>query len=436
MAEKSGIWVRSSWLAAFTLLAVYILHSLDRYVFGVLIEPLRHEFGFTDSQLGALAGTAHAVGFCICVLPMGWLLDRTNRVKLLSTMLAIWSGVTALGALATGYWSLFAMRTVVGAAESSTSAATQSLISSIFPVRQRASAMGLVYSGLAVGTGLAFVIGGYVAQDFGWRAVFFVVGLPGLILAAGMWFKFPEPARSSEGKEDAVAAPMWNVATFFVGSRPVLFNTIGLAIVAMNIASVWIWITPILVREHNFSLGTAGLVVGIAAGAMKFASTVLSGFLADWIAKGRVDRLWIVPSCALFLSVPVAFAISFAPSPVIAAGLVFVLGMTLGTHYAAPKASIMTATPVQMRGSVAAMQELFANLGGAAIGPLLTGIISDKLGGESSVSLALGATVSFNLIAALSFWYGISDRSAPQGAQALPLAETAPDASRTRQPMP
>ncbi|MDF0542940.1 MFS transporter [Sphingobium sp. H39-3-25] len=423
MAEKSAGWKRSSWAAAIVLLAVYTLHSLDRYVFGVIIEPLRHEFHFTDAQLGAIGGSAHAIGFCICVLPVGWLMDRTNRVKLLSVMLSIWSGVSALGALATGYWSLFAMRTIVGAAESSTAAGTQSLVASIFPVKQRASAMGVVHSGLALGTGLAFVIGGFVAQHWGWRAVFLVVGIPGILLAAFMWFKFPEPPRSGEITDTGRAVPLLQVAKFFVGSRPVFFNTIGLAIVAMNIASIWIWITPILIREQGFSLGMAGLIVGIAAGVLKFASTALSGFLADWIAKGRVDRLWIVPSCALFLSVPLAFGISFAFSPFVAAGLVFALGLTLGTHYSAPKAAIMTATPAKMRGSVAAMQELVANLGGAAIGPLITGLISDKLGGANSVSLALGASVSLNLVAAASFWFGISGTKGASASTEIPKAE-------------
>lgn len=409
MVGKSSIWASGRWGAAFILLAIYTLHSLDRYVIGVVIEPIRHEFNFSDSQLGAIAGTAHAIGFSLCVLPVGWLMDRTNRVKFLSVMLGLWSAVTAMGALATGYWHLFIMRVIVGSAESSTSAGTQSLVASIFPVNQRASAMGLVYSGLAIGTGLAFVVGGFVAQHWGWRAVFFIVGIPGIVLAALMWARFREPARAAEGEEAAgAAAPMWEVAKFFVKSRPVFFNTIGLAIVAMNVASVWIWISPILIREQGYSLAHAGLIVGVAAGVMKFASALLSGFLGDWIAKGRVDRLWIVPSCALTLSVPVAFGISWAPSPAIAAVLVFVLGLTLGTHYAAPKAAIMTATPSNMRGSVAAMQELFANLVGAAIGPLLTGMISDYLGGRDSVSLALGATLSFNLIAALSFWYAIS----------------------------
>lgn len=408
MAKGFDKSMKTRWYAAVVLLAIYVLHSLDRFVIGVVIEPLRHEFHFSDAQLGAIAGTAHAIGFSICVLPVGWLMDRTNRVKFLAVMLTIWSTVTALGAFAMGYWHLFLMRVIVGAAESSTSAGTQSLVASFFPVNQRASAMGLVYSGLAIGTGLAFVIGGFVAQHWGWRAVFLIVGAPGLLLGAFLWFKFKEPPRAAEGDEASEPVPMWQVAKFFVRSRSVLFNTIGLAIVAMNVASVWIWISPILIREQGFSLGQAGLVVGIAAGVLKFASASLSGFLGDWIAKGRVDRLWIVPSIALTLSVPIAFGISFAPSPAIAAGLVFLLGLTLGTHYGAPKAAIMTATPASMRGSVAAMQELAANLVGAAIGPLLTGIISDKLGGEDSVSLALGATISFNLIAALCFWYGIS----------------------------
>lgn len=407
MAQQPVSRASGPWAAAIVLLAVYTLHSLDRYVFGVVIEPLREEFGFTDAQLGAIGGTAHAIGFCACVLPVGWLMDRTNRVKLLAFMLGVWSLVSALGALAIGYWSLFLMRTIVGAAESATSAGTQSLVASIFPIKQRASAMGLVYSGLAIGTGLAFLVGGFVAQHFGWREVFLVVGIPGLLLAFYMWVRFPEPARNAQNEEVGHAIPMLQVGRFCLRSRVVSFNTIGLAIAAMNIASIWIWITPILVREHGFGLASAGLIVGISAGVLKFASTALSGFLADWVARGRVDRLWIVPSCALTLSVPIAFGIAFAPSPWIAAGLVFALGLMMGTHYSAPKAAIMTATPPHMRGSVAAIQELVANLFGAALGPLITGLISDKLGGPNSVSLALGATVSLNLVAAACFWIGI-----------------------------
>src|SRR3974377_894474 len=95
---------RARWTAALILTVLYTVHSIDRYMIAVVLVPIRQEFHLTATQLGAPGGTAHALAFSIFVLPIGWLLDRTNRVKLLSLMLALWSGVTALGALATGYW--------------------------------------------------------------------------------------------------------------------------------------------------------------------------------------------------------------------------------------------------------------------------------------------------------------------------------------------
>ncbi len=92
------------------LLGLYILHSVDRYVIAVVLEPIKHEFGFSDTQLGMIGGLAHALAYSVCVLPVGWLLDRVNRVRLLAVMLATWSSITALGALATGFWPLFLMR--------------------------------------------------------------------------------------------------------------------------------------------------------------------------------------------------------------------------------------------------------------------------------------------------------------------------------------
>src|ERR1700722_12827417 len=119
---------RTRWTAAIILTVLYTVHSIDRYMIAVVLEPIRHEFHLTDTQLGALGGIAHAMSYSVFVLPVGWLLDRTSRVRLLSLMLAFWSGLTALGALATGYWSLFLVRLGVGAAESASSPGSQSLI--------------------------------------------------------------------------------------------------------------------------------------------------------------------------------------------------------------------------------------------------------------------------------------------------------------------
>ena len=408
---------RAAWLATILFTVAYTLHSVDRFVISVVIEPIKHEFGLSDTQLGALGGIAHALAYSLFVLPVGWLLDRTNRVRLLSLALGIWSVLTMLGALAVGYWSMFLLRMGVGAGEAATSPSIQSLISSLFPTRLRASAMGVVFSGVAIGTGLIFAIGGTVADNFGWRYVFLVAGLPGVLLAIVMWIFLREPPRTrgADG-ETLVAAPMRQAIWFALKSPPVMFSAIGLTLASISVAAVWTWITPILVRNHGFSLTQAGFIVGLSAGVVKFGSTFFSGFVADKISKGRVDRLWIVPAVALTLSVPAAAGVVFGMNSWVVIGFVLFLGLTLGTHYATPRAVIVSVTPENMRGSVAAVEQLMVNLLGSGLGPLITGAISDHLGGDNSVGLALLATLSVNVVAAACFWlssFGAVDAEAP-----------------------
>lgn len=408
MTKDAVLSERARWMAVLMLLGLYILHSVDRYVIAVVIEPIKHEFKLSDTELGAVGGLAHAIAYSAFVLPVGWLLDRWNRVKVLSAMLGLWSVVTAFGAFATGFWFLFLMRMGVGAAETASSPGSQSLIASLFPIRKRASAMGVVFSGTAIGTGLVFAIGAPVAQHWGWRYVFLLAGLPGILLALLMWFKFPEPERNFDGSKQHTAIPMLQVAKVFLSSKALVLTSLGSTIAAMNIVSVWTWISPILIREHHYSLAQAGMIVGVAAGVLKFASGFLSGFLGDWIAKGRLNRMWIVPTAALVLTAPISFGIAFAPSQLVAGALVMLLGLSLGTHYAAPKTVIMTVAPDNMRGSVAAMEQLMVNLIGAALGPLLTGMISDKLG-ANNVGIALAATVSINVIGGICYWLAMRD---------------------------
>ncbi len=268
--------------------------------------------------------------------------------------------------------------------------------------------MGVVFSGTSIGTGLVFALGGPIAEQWGWRYVFLLTGIPGIMLALLMWFRFPDPPRHADHSPAVAPAPMREVARLFLRSRPILLTSIGSTIAAMNIVSVWTWISPIMIREQGFSLAEAGALVGFSAGVLKFASGFLSGFLGDWIARGRLNRLWIVPAISLVLTAPISLGIALAPSPFIAAALVMLLGLMLGTNNAAPKTVIMTVAPVNMRGSVASMTQLMINLVGASLGPLITGIISDRLGGDN-IGLALAATVSINILGGLCFWLAMRD---------------------------
>jgi predicted MFS family arabinose efflux permease len=362
----------------------------------------------------------------IFALPVGLLLDRVSRVKVLSVMLVIWSVLTAFGALASTYWQLFVFRMGVGGGESASSPGAQSLVASLFPVKERASALGVVFSGLAIGTGISLAAGGYIAEHWGWRAVFLVAGVPGVLLACVMWLVLNEPPRSHlQEASSAQPASMLNVLAFVGRSPTVLLGTIGLSLATMSSASVWVWTIPILVRQHGMSLTEAGLIVGTAAGVVKLISTSGSGFLADWLAQGQIRRLWIVPSVALAFSFPVSIGLSLAPSGILVTTLVMVLGLTMGAHYSAPKSVIISAAPPTMRSSVAAFEELAVNLVGAA-GPLLVGLISDAVGGADSAARALAATLSLNVVAALFLW--LSARSVPRSTTAVPDTPLVEDA--------
>jgi MFS family permease len=238
-----------------------------------------------------------------------------------------------------------------------------------------------------------------------------------VLLALVMWIYLREPPRTRTADGTVLKpAPMGEAIWFALKSPPIMFSAIGLTLASISVAAVWTWITPILVRSHGFSLTEAGFIVGLSAGVVKFGSTFLSGFVADRIAKGRIDRLWIVPAGALVLSVPAAAGVVFGINTWVVILFVMLLGLTLGTHYGTPRAVIVSVSPENMRGTVASVEQLVVNLVGAGGGPLITGAISDHLGGKNAVGLALIATLSVNVIAALCFWlssFGAKEAEAP-----------------------
>src|SRR6185436_5629951 len=146
-------------------------------------EPIKREFGLSDGQLGLLTGLAFAISYSVAGIPLGLLADRVARKRLLSGLVAVWSGLTFLSGIATSTLTLALARIGVGASESGASPASMSLITDYFPKERRGLAMALFYMSTPIGTSLAFAIGGAVEANYGWRAAFFVAGGPGLLLS-------------------------------------------------------------------------------------------------------------------------------------------------------------------------------------------------------------------------------------------------------------
>ena len=203
--SQEAVSVARRWYTLLLLTGVFAINSIDRNVMSVVLEPVKHEFRISDTAMGTLVGVAHTTAFAVFVIPMGLLADRMNRVRLVSGLVILWSGLTALSAMATGYVSLLLVRMGVGAAEAGSPPASVALIADMFPAEERPTALSTYYLAAAIGTGAIFLFGGYVAHRFGWRAVFVIAGAPGLLFGLLLLLTVREPRRVSAVREPLVS---------------------------------------------------------------------------------------------------------------------------------------------------------------------------------------------------------------------------------------
>jgi MFS family permease len=196
------------------LFVVYVFNFVDRQILTTLMEPIKKEFGLHDWQLGALGGTAFALFYTTFGIPIARWADKSHRVNIIALALLIWSSATAVTGFARNFWQLFAARVAVGIGESGCSPPALSLISDYFEPKRRGRALSIYAMGVYGGTFVGLIVGGVVAQIYGWRAAFFIVGIPGIVLALLLKLTVREPPRGfSEGGAHTVkeAPPMTTV---------------------------------------------------------------------------------------------------------------------------------------------------------------------------------------------------------------------------------
>jgi MFS family permease len=167
--------------AVWLLCGVYMLNMLDRQLLSILIEPIRTEFALSDTHMGFLGGLAFALFYTTLGMPLARLADRSHRVNIIAVSIAVWSAFTALTGLAKGFWHLLAARVGVGIGEAGCNPAAYSLISDYFEPRRRATALSIYQMGGYAGGFVGLMLGGAIAQEYGWRVAFYVVGLPGIV---------------------------------------------------------------------------------------------------------------------------------------------------------------------------------------------------------------------------------------------------------------
>jgi MFS family permease len=412
--------------ALILLLAIYTLNFLDRQVLNILMEDIKLEFKLRDWQLGLLGGLAFAFLYTTMGIPIARLAERKNRAYIIAGSVAAWSGFTALCGLAGNFWQLLLARVGVGLGEAGCSPPAHSLITDYVPKHLRASSIAFYSIGTPLGTVIGLILGGFIADHFGWRQAFLLAGAPGLIVAIITFFTLVEPRKKLAAEIKARAA---TVGPSFMDALKVLKTkkTFWLIAFAASIkAFVGYGQAPFIVsfflREHGeqitrlaaeYGMGErtlVGLSLGLMGGATGIFGAWFGGWLADRYGAKDIRAYVLIPAAASVVSIPI-YVLGMSVDSAVTAVIILAVPTLLGTLWYGPVyASAQSLVPPHHRATAAAVILFVINLVGLGLGPLAVGAISDimgegfGLGPAEGIRWALIISTLFGLVAATLFW--------------------------------
>ncbi len=392
------------------LVIVYVFNFIDRQILAILAPSIKDELGLSDTQIGALSGVAFGIFYATLGIPIARLADRYSRVNIISICLGIWSLMTALSGFAQNFVQLLIARIGVGIGEAGGSPPSHSLLADYFAPEKRATALGIYALGVPVGILFGNLAGGWINEFFGWRNAFFLVGVPGIVLAIILKMSVKEPPRGySEGKPPEVnQVPFKEVLRTMWGYKSFRFIALGAGTQAFVGYGSIAWMPSFLVRTHDMSTGEVGTALGLIIGILGGAGTMLSGVIGDRL--GARDKKWymLVPAYAFLIAVPAGCAV-YMVEGLWPALIIYMLPAFLVQLYTGPTfAMTQSLAPLAMRAAASALLLFIINIIGLVFGPTTVGILSDLLQSTmqmNDIESLRWALMLCNLVYLTSFYY-------------------------------
>jgi MFS family permease len=379
-------------------LALLTLTSLfsvaDRLVFSILLEDIKAEFALSDFELGLLGGLAFSATYVLIAFPAARLADRSIRKNIIASAIAFWSLMTALCGAATGFFTLFLARTGVGVGEGCSGPASQSLIADYFRREELAKAMGFLTWGATLGTVTGLMAGGLLAEEFGWRWAFVLMGIPGVLIGALLYLTVREPVRGryAPAGSSIEQTSLKDTIQSLLGNRVFMGLSVGWAAQIMIGYALAFWMAAVMLRNFDLSTGEVAIYLGLAFLAGGIPGPVLGGFLTDWLT--RFDerwRAWLPGLVSLFCVIPLGFSLSSGSFWVFLGFFAVAYGIYVASQ--APILSgVQNAVEPSQRGFAVAIALFFNNLIGQALGLAVIGWVSDWLQ-PSQGPISLGIAV-------------------------------------------
>ena len=423
MGESSRTLRRASTLSLAVLAGINLLNYLDRYVVSAVLPELkRAPLGLNDLQLGTLM-SGFLIVYMVAAPVFGRLGDRGSRTRPIAIGVFLWSLATGLSGLARNYLELLGARAAVGIGEAAYGTITPSLLADHFPLRTRGRAFALFNMAIPVGAALGYIVGGIVAAHYGWRAAFFVAGVPGVVLAVWVW-RLPDPPRGAQDEpEGAAAAPSapagsWRVYARLVRHRPYRLTVLGYAAYTFALGGMAFWMPYFLEHVRGVPAVTATAGFGEIVVVTGFLGTFAGGWLGDYCLKFSPQAYLWLSGWVTVLAVPATYLALASGTPWVFYGALTVAQLLLFMSTGPINTVIVNLVSPAERACAVALSVFVIHALGDVISPSIIGGISDATSLGTAVMIV---PVAVAVCALLWLLAARADRAAQRSTNALSM---------------
>jgi MFS transporter, Spinster family, sphingosine-1-phosphate transporter len=396
--QKQMSWLGSANFGLAVLAFINLFSYLDRFVVSGVLESLKHsDLGLSDTNLGSLM-TGFLIVYTLLAPVFGALGDRRSRPRLIALGVACWSFATALSGFAVNYLTLFAARAAVGVGEAAYVTIAPSLLSDYFPVRQRGRVMAIFFCAIPVGSALGYVVGGLVDKHYGWRAAFFVAGVPGLLLAA-LCLLLRDPPRGiqdrAEGHGEAapstprssISRETWVTYGRLLRNKPYALTVLGYAAYTFAIGGLGVWMPSFLERARGIPRSEATVSFGTIVVITGFIGTFVGGWMGDYFAKNsRQAYLWL-SAIATLIAAPFVWLALTTNSHSLYVTYMVTAQLCLFLSTGPINAAIINLVIASERATAIALSVFAIHLLGDAVSPLIVGALSDAFSLQRAITI-------------------------------------------------
>ncbi|MGH8145447.1 MAG: spinster family MFS transporter [Rhodanobacteraceae bacterium] len=400
---------KRAWVALGMLCFVYVLNFLDRQLLAILAKPIQDTLHLTDGQLGLIGGLYFAVFYCFIAIPIGWLADRTNRVRVLTFACAIWSLATMACGLARNYPQIAIARMTSGFGEAGGVPPSYAIIADYFPPSWRGRALGIYNLGPPIGAALGVAFGAAIAAALGWRYAFIILGAVGIVTAIALSLSVREPRKGGldqATRHSVLASGFLDTLKMFVSRPSLMLAAFGSAATQMITYGMGNFTTLFLMREKGMTLDQVAVYYALVILIGMGGGMLVSGRMLDHFSRRSKAAYGLLPAISLVLATPLYVGFVWAPSWSLS--MWFLLGVAFLNYFYLTSSVTLVQQEVRpdQRVMSGALLLLVMNFIGLGLGPTWVGFASDYFQASHpmhSLQLALYTLVPFFVLAIILF---------------------------------